>query len=193
MYSTGNQKAIQFEFVSNDTRSKDATATRTSFEKWINVLSGLKNDSPTYFVKSGRTFLKSNSKGPYPSSEREITFRYCLFTFSTKREMRHVSHRSNAKAAKKRERRDARAKLLFCLLNLLFVCLFVCLFFFYVLVAVALLPILTRDDSKRRFQAQHIVAMLKQCCNHSKQCRNSVVMLCCTKNRHWQSSRVTSP
>ena len=131
MYSTGNQKAIQFEFVSNDTRSKDATATRTSFEKWINVLSGLKNDSPTYFVKSGRTFLKSNSKGPYPSSEREITFRHCLFTFSTKREMRHVSHRSNAKAAKKRERRDARAKLLFCLLNLLFVCLFVCLLFFF--------------------------------------------------------------
>ena len=62
-------------------------------------------------------------------------------------------------------------------------------FFFHVLVAVALLPILTRDDSKRRFQAQHIVAMLEQCCNHSKQCRSSVVvMLCCTKNRRCESS-----
>ena len=39
-------------------------------------------------------------------------------------------------------------------------------FFVDVLVAVALLPILKRDDSKRRFQAQLFVAMLEQCCNH---------------------------
>ena len=39
----------------------------------------------------------------------------------------------------------------------------------------------TRDDSQRRFLAQHSVAMLEQCCNHSKQCRNNVVMLCCAK------------
>ena len=26
-----------------------------------------------------------------------------------------------------------------------------------------------RDDSKRRFLAQHSIAMLEQCCNHSKQ------------------------
>ena len=33
----------------------------------------------------------------------------------------------------------------------------------------------TRDDSQRRFLAQHSVAMLEQCCDDSKQCRNNVV------------------
>ena len=32
----------------------------------------------------------------------------------------------------------------------------------------------TEDDSQRRFLAQHSAAMLEQCCNHSKQCRNNV-------------------
>ena len=41
----------------------------------------------------------------------------------------------------------------------------------------------TRDDSQRRFLAQHSVAMLEQCCNYSKQCRNNVATLCCAKNR----------
>ena len=36
----------------------------------------------------------------------------------------------------------------------------------------------TRDDSQRRFLAQHSVAMLEECCNHSKQCRNNVAPLC---------------
>ena len=35
--------------------------------------------------------------------------------------------------------------------------------------------------------------MLEQCCNHSKQCRNYVAMLCCAENRRCGSSRVTSP
>ena len=35
----------------------------------------------TSFVKCGRTLLKLNSKGSYPSSEREMKFRRCLFTF----------------------------------------------------------------------------------------------------------------
>ena len=51
----------------------------------------------------------------------------------------------------------------------------------------------TRDDSQRRFLAQHRVATLEQCCNHSKQCRNNVATLCCAKNRRCESSRVTSP
>ena len=52
----------------------------------------------------------------------------------------------------------------------------------------------TRDDLQRRFIAQHCVAMLKQCCNYSKQCRNNVATLCCAKNRRCQSppARVTS-
>ena len=37
---------------------------------------------------------------------------------------------------------------------------------------------------------QHSAAMLKQCCNHSKQCRNNVATLCCAKNRRCESSRV---
>ena len=51
----------------------------------------------------------------------------------------------------------------------------------------------TRDDSQRRFLAQHGVEMLEQCCNHSKQCRNNVATPCCAKNRRCESSRVTSP
>ena len=51
----------------------------------------------------------------------------------------------------------------------------------------------TRDDSQRRFSEQYCVAMMEQCCNHSKQCRSNVVMLCCAKNRCSESSRVTSP
>ena len=51
----------------------------------------------------------------------------------------------------------------------------------------------TRDDSQRLFWEQYSVAMLEQWCNHSKQCRNNVVMLCCAKNRRSESSRVTSP
>ena len=40
----------------------------------------------------------------------------------------------------------------------------------------------TRDNSQRRFLAQHSVAMVEQCCNHSKQRRNNVATLCCAKN-----------
>ena len=35
----------------------------------------------------------------------------------------------------------------------------------------------TQDDSQRRFLAQHRVAMLEQCCNYTKQCRNNVVTM----------------
>lgn len=56
------------------------------------------------------------------------------------------------------------------------------------------LKVMLHETSRNeRFQAQDIVAMLEQCCNHSKQCRNSVVMLCYTKNRRCESSSVTSP
>ena len=51
---------------------------------------------------------------------------------------------------------------------------------------------LTRDDSQRRFFLIS-VAMLEQCCNHMKQCRNNVEMTCCAKNRRCEPSRVTSP
>ena len=48
-------------------------------------------------------------------------------------------------------------------------------------------------DSQRRLFAQHSVAMLEQCCNHSKQCRNHVATLCSAKNCRCESSRITSP
>ena len=51
----------------------------------------------------------------------------------------------------------------------------------------------TRDDSRRRPLEQHSVAMLDQCSDHSKQCRNDVAMLCCAKNRPCESSLATSP
>ena len=43
------------------------------------------------------------------------------------------------------------------------------------------------------FSAKNGVAILEQCCYHSKQCRNNVATLCCAKNRRYESSRVTSP
>ena len=49
----------------------------------------------------------------------------------------------------------------------------------------------TRDNSKPQFLAQQSVAMLKQCCNHSKQYRNNVATLYCAKNRRCELSRVT--
>ena len=36
-----------------------------------------------------------------------------------------------------------------------------------------------RDDSQRRLLAQHSVAMVRQCCNYSKQHHNNVATLCC--------------
>ena len=51
----------------------------------------------------------------------------------------------------------------------------------------------TRDDSQRLFSRKHSVAMLEQCGNYSKQCRNNVATLSCAKNHHCESSRVTSP
>ena len=51
----------------------------------------------------------------------------------------------------------------------------------------------TPDNSQRRFLTQHGVAMLEQCWNYSKQCRNNIAKLCCAKNRRCESLRVTSP
>ena len=52
----------------------------------------------------------------------------------------------------------------------------------------------TRKDSQRRFLVQHSVAMLEQCCNHSKKCRShNVATLCWAKNRRCEWSRVTPP
>ena len=56
---------------------------------------------PTYFVKCRRTLLELNSLGPYPSSEREIKFRRCLFTSSIEREIRHFHVVVGQKGAKK--------------------------------------------------------------------------------------------
>ena len=51
----------------------------------------------------------------------------------------------------------------------------------------------TRNDSQLRFLAQHNLAILEQCYNHSKQCGNNDATLCCAKNRRFEWSRVTSP
>ena len=76
--------------VANSLRSNDATVTTTSPEKWICVLSVFIAIIHTYLDKCTGTLLDLNSKGPYSSSEREITFRRCLFTFSIKHEIRHL-------------------------------------------------------------------------------------------------------
>ena len=74
-----------------------------------------------------RTLLKLNFKGPNSSSEREIKFRRWLFTSSIKREIRHFHVVSRAKTGKKCTKKcDAHAKLLFCLLNILFLTFLLC-------------------------------------------------------------------
>ena len=76
----------------------------------------------TYYVKCRQTLLNLNSKGPYPSSGREIKFLRCLFTFSIKRKIWHF----HVVVVQKRQRNHgtkkctSRAKLLFCLLKQLF-------------------------------------------------------------------------
>jgi len=51
----------------------------------------------------------------------------------------------------------------------------------------------TRDDSQRRFLAQHSVAtLLPHGFEWLQHCSN-IAMLCCAKNRRCQSSCVTSP
>ena len=99
----------------NSSRS-NATATTTSPKKLISVLSVFIAMILTYLDKCTRILLNLNSKGPYSSSESEIKFRRCLFTFFIK-----LKRRTCAKTAKKcTKKRDARAKLLFCLWNLVF-------------------------------------------------------------------------
>ena len=51
----------------------------------------------------------------------------------------------------------------------------------------------TRDDSQRRFFAQHSVATLLRHYFEWLQHCFSIAKLCCVKNRHCESSRVKSP
>ena len=51
----------------------------------------------------------------------------------------------------------------------------------------------TRDDSQRRFWAQHRVATLLQRCFECLQHRSSIATPCRAKNRRCESSRVASP
>ena len=51
----------------------------------------------------------------------------------------------------------------------------------------------TRNDSKRRFLAQHsITTLLRHCFEWLQQC-SKIATLCCAKNRRCESSRITSP
>ena len=99
-------------------RSNETTAMRTSLKRWICVLTVFIAQLfvPTYFAKCRRTLLGLISWGPYPSTEREIKFRRCLFTSSTKSEIRHFHVVVVQKRAKKcTKKRGARAKFLSCL------------------------------------------------------------------------------
>ena len=50
----------------------------------------------------------------------------------------------------------------------------------------------TRDDSQRRFLAQHSIATLLRHCFEYLQHYSNIATLCCAKNRRCESSRVTS-
>ena len=52
---------------------------------------------------------------------------------------------------------------------------------------------ITQDDLQRRFLAQHsVITLLRHCFERLQHCSN-VWTLCCTKNRRYESSRLTSP
>ena len=59
-------------------------------------------------------------------------------------------------------------------------------------VPVAVAVVDSKGDATTIFSVTS-VAMLEQCCNHSKQRCNHVVMLCCAENRRCEASRVKSP
>ena len=102
-------------------RSNDATAMRTSLKNEFAIFQSLSQlFLPTYFVKCRRTLLELNSYGPYPSTEREIKFRRCLFTSSIKRQIRQHVVVVQKRAKKCTKKLDASAKLLFCLQNVFF-------------------------------------------------------------------------
>ena len=84
------------------------------------------------FFKCWKSFLELNSKRLYQSSGKEKESQCLVFTSSTKREIRHMLHyvivmqqrqmRVSSNAIQVQEmykKGDARAQLLFCLLNLL--------------------------------------------------------------------------
>ena len=125
-------------------RSNDATATRTSLKKsefaLFQSLSRL--FLPTYFVECRRTLLKLNSKGPYPSTEREIKFGRCLFTFPMKREIRNF----HVVVVQKRQRN---AQKVWCTCKVVNCC---CCCFFDVLVAVASLDLKVPSRERRQRQ-----------------------------------------
>ena len=77
-------------------------------------------NTPTCLLCKGKqTLLELNSYQPYPSLERERKFCHCLFTYSTKCEIRffHVVACSDRKNVQKKH--DARTKLLVCLVKLI--------------------------------------------------------------------------
>ena len=76
-----------------------------------------------HFVTYWRLFEELNSQGPYPSPGKEKENRRLVFTSSIKGEIRtfHVVV-VQWRQRKCRKMRDARAELLVCWLNLLFVC-----------------------------------------------------------------------
>ena len=118
-------------------RSNDATATRTSLKNWIWVLSVFIAIIPTHLLcKCKQTLLRLNSKGPYPSSEREIKFRRCLFTFSIKRKIRHLHV-----VVVLKQQKNVQKVWCTCKVVVLLIKPFLLLFFFYVLVVVVSLDL----------------------------------------------------
>ena len=73
----------------------------------------------TYFVKCRRLSWSGIPRPISKFTKKEIKFRRCLFTFPTKCEIMHF-YSVVVQNKKYTNKCDARAKLLFCLLNLLF-------------------------------------------------------------------------
>ena len=99
-----------------------ATATKTSLKKYVRSASNFHALFPPCSIRQiWRFFLELNSNRLYQSSGKEKEGRCLAFTPSTEREIRqfHVVavQRWQENVQKKR---DARVKLLFCFLNLLF-------------------------------------------------------------------------
>ena len=130
------------------------------------------------------TLFEPNSWEPYSSSEKERKFSRRLFTSSIKSEIRHFP----VVVVQWWQRNVQKA---WCTCRVVFL---PCKAISFLTVSLSSpswhLKVMLHGTICNQL---HSVAMLEQCCNHSKQCSNNGVVLCCAENRRCKSSRVTSP
>ena len=104
-------------------RGRQRLRKRRLIKKGIRVISNFVAISPNHLLRKmqrnshGVESLRGSTRQSYPSSERERKFRRCLFSYYTKREIRHL----HVVVVQRRQCKEMQKKswCTFCLLNLL--------------------------------------------------------------------------